>query len=255
MPGRFSWLLLAILGLFVVTTAIAEWRTTHTIERYATLVQVLERAAYAAVLLAAGRAVVQRKLTIAVAWLLALAAIGSGLMSSGRPGSGWALAESVATAAFLGFTFVLVVRHLFRCREVDLDTLAAAICVYLLFALLWLAMYSVVVHFDPSSFSFPPVDRTVPADDPASEEPEQMTLQSTSSAHGLYFSLVTLTTLGYGDITPQSPIARLLAALQAAVGQVYLTVLVARLVGLHLSTRVRDPEPNDDDLLGPGDED
>ena len=51
-----------------------------------------------------------------------------------------------------------------------------------------------------------------------------------------YFSLITITTVGYGDITPQSELARSLANLEAIIGQVYLTVLVARLVGSHIST-------------------
>ena len=49
-----------------------------------------------------------------------------------------------------------------------------------------------------------------------------------------YFSFITLTTLGHGDIVPQSPVARTFATLEAVVGQIYLTVLVARLVGLHI---------------------
>jgi hypothetical protein len=51
----------------------------------------------------------------------------------------------------------------------------------------------------------------------------------------LYFSFVTLTTLGYGDVVPTSPVTRTLASLEAITGQLYLTVLVARLVGLHIA--------------------
>ena len=51
----------------------------------------------------------------------------------------------------------------------------------------------------------------------------------------LYYSLVTLTTLGYGDITPLTPFSRTLASMQAVFGQVYLAVLVARLVGMHIA--------------------
>ena len=50
-----------------------------------------------------------------------------------------------------------------------------------------------------------------------------------------YFSFMTLTTVGYGDIVPRSPAARTLAGLEAVTGQIYLTVLVARLVGLHIA--------------------
>ena len=53
--------------------------------------------------------------------------------------------------------------------------------------------------------------------------------------HLLYFSFVTLTTLGYGDITPLTPVSGNFAILEATVGQLYLTVLVARLVGMHIS--------------------
>jgi voltage-gated potassium channel Kch len=49
-----------------------------------------------------------------------------------------------------------------------------------------------------------------------------------------YFSFITLTTVGYGDIVPHSSATRSLAALEAIVGQIYLTVLIARLVGLHI---------------------
>ncbi len=49
-----------------------------------------------------------------------------------------------------------------------------------------------------------------------------------------YFSFMTLTTVGYGDVLPRSDAARTLAALEAVMGQIYLTVLVARLVGLHI---------------------
>ena len=51
----------------------------------------------------------------------------------------------------------------------------------------------------------------------------------------LYFSLVTLTTLGYGDVTPLTTLARISAALEAVVGQIYVVVLVARLVGINVS--------------------
>ena len=57
----------------------------------------------------------------------------------------------------------------------------------------------------------------------------------------MYFSFVTLTTLGYGDITPVNAIARALAYLEAAIGQVYLTVLIASLVGMHISKTEREP--------------
>jgi voltage-gated potassium channel Kch len=65
------------------------------------------------------------------------------------------------------------------------------------------------------------------------------------SIYPIYFSLVTLTTLGYGDIVPTAAAARMLAAVEAVVGQLYLAVLVARLVGLHIAQARRNSESSD----------
>ena len=59
----------------------------------------------------------------------------------------------------------------------------------------------------------------------------------------IYYSFVTLTTLGYGDIVPTSAIARMFSAIEAVTGQLYLAVLVAQLVGLHISQSTRDGQP------------
>jgi hypothetical protein len=56
----------------------------------------------------------------------------------------------------------------------------------------------------------------------------------------LYFSLISLTTIGFGDVVPVSEIARPLSALEGAFGQLYLTVIVARLVALHITGQKRD---------------
>jgi hypothetical protein len=68
----------------------------------------------------------------------------------------------------------------------------------------------------------------------------------------LYFSFATLTTLGYGDIVPTSPISRMLASIEAITGQLYLAVLVARLVGMHIvdstgQEPIRDREPGNEE--------
>ncbi len=77
---------------------------------------------------------------------------------------------------------------------------------------------------DPNAFTIPAATASYLGDN----------LAGLSSA--MYFSFVTLTTLGYGDITPINNFARSLAFLEAAMGQIYLTVLIASLVGVHIST-------------------
>ena len=101
---------------------------------------------------------------------------------------------------------------------VDADRLMGSLCVYMLLGMLWAVYYALVEMIDPGAFHY-----AVPTAD----------IQPAS--HFLYYSFVTLTTLGYGDVVPVSPLVRTPAYLEAVVGQVYLTVLVASLVGRHVS--------------------
>ena len=119
----------------------------------------------------------------------------------------------------IGFTVVVVLRFLVRVVRVDIDTIYASICVYLLMSVAWALWFSLLHVLEPASFSFA----------------ESHPFGQNSLPAELYFSLVTLTTLGYGDITPLTTAARMSAALEAVVGQIYVVVLVARLVGLNVS--------------------
>jgi hypothetical protein len=128
--------------------------------------------------------------------------------------------------AFLGYAIVVMLRFIFTSRQVTFNTVCASLCIYLLLGLVWALGYSVVHRLDPAAFY---------TSVPASDGFLQLRVGKGQSSGVLYFSFVTLTTLGYGDIVPTSPIARTLASLEAITGQLYLTVLVARLVGLHIS--------------------
>ena len=108
---------------------------------------------------------------------------------------------------------------------VTLDTIFASLCAYLLMGVIWAELYVIVLHLDPEALSLP--DHISSA--------TQMSVGSKGSTAIVYYSFVTLTTLGYGDMTPKSPMFMMLSVLEAAVGQIYMTVLVARLVGLHIA--------------------
>ena len=110
---------------------------------------------------------------------------------------------------------VLVLARVIRAGRVGADSLCGAIAVYLLIAVVWAVSYGVIETLVPGSFELT---------DPALTTPWNQLL---------YFSLVTLTTLGYGDITPVSAIAQVWSALEAMAGTLYLTVLIARLVSLY----------------------
>jgi hypothetical protein len=110
-------------------------------------------------------------------------------------------------------------RSIFQEQDVTKDTIAGAAAVYMLFALMWSFLYGVLDLIEPGSFAVS----------------ESQTLGERNIF--LYYSFVTLTTLGYGDIIPVSYIAASLAVLEAVFGQLYLVVLVAWLVGMYVSKK------------------
>jgi hypothetical protein len=121
---------------------------------------------------------------------------------------------------FFTFTACLLLADVLRKGAVTADKIYGALCVYLMIGLTWGFMFLTLEGVQPGSFQFGQARSSGIEKDPA-------TL--------VYFSFVTLSTVGYGDITPLSPPARSLAFLEAIIGQIYLAVLVARLVGLHIA--------------------
>ena len=115
----------------------------------------------------------------------------------------------------LAYIAIIILSYLFRANEVTVDIILGAICVYFLIGLMWASAYSILAALQPGSFQI-------------SEGP------GGGMSHFSYFSFVTLTTLGYGDVTPVSSAARSLSILEAVMGQLYLAVLIARLVGMHI---------------------
>lgn len=140
---------------------------------------------------------------------------------------------TVSATLYLLFLASLIAQRIFRARVVTLGTISAALCLYLVVANAWGAVYDLVeVLEDVQSFAG---------------------IQPAGEVHGLlarqqremdldYFSMVTITTLGYGDITPASGLTRGLASLEAFFGQMFLAVLVARLVSLYsMQSANREP--------------
>ena len=115
---------------------------------------------------------------------------------------------------------VIATRHVFGGTKVDSNLIFGAMCVYLLMGLIWAILYGLTFQFLPGSFNgIEGIDGKAPMD----------TL--------LYYSFVTLASLGYGDITPVAPLARTLAYLEVVGGQLYIAIMLAGLVGLFLHDR------------------
>jgi hypothetical protein len=126
------------------------------------------------------------------------------------------------TSVWLCYAILILATHLFQRRDVTLDTILGAVVVYLLVAALFALLFEMMEMRMPGSFSGLP-------DDPHGA-------RNAATSTFSYFSLVCLTTMGYGDVVPLSSLARPIAALEGVLGQMYLAVMIARLVGLNIAT-------------------
>jgi hypothetical protein len=136
----------------------------------------------------------------------------------------------IAGMLLLGVVAVEFLRFILRAPRVTAQVLEAGISTYLVFGLLWTLAYMLIGRLDPAAFTF--------SGDGASH--------SMDSFNALYYSFVTLTTMGYGDIVPVSRAARMLAVSEATTGVMYMSILIARLVGMYSTvTPIRDESERD----------
>ena len=125
--------------------------------------------------------------------------------------------SAAAAAVFFGVLAWLITARVFRSGGINIYRIYGAVAVYLLLGILWGQLYVMAYLLDPSSFYFDP--STQRGEPPISEL--------------IYFSFITLTTLGLGDIVPVGSTTRSMVSLEALVGQLYPAVLLARLVTLY----------------------
>ncbi len=134
------------------------------------------------------------------------------------------VATYVAALIILCAVAALTIRHLLAITRVTADTLAASLCAYGFLVAAWAAAYSLLEILQPGAFIYADI----------AELNREMRFGLGESATALYFSFVTITTLGYGDIVPATDTSRLLAATEAFLGQIYIAILVAKLVGQYV---------------------
>jgi voltage-gated potassium channel len=109
-------------------------------------------------------------------------------------------------------------RQILFSGAIDRNSIIGAICIYLLMGLIWALLYLLVAQFLPGAFIGIAHD-----------------VWHVNFSNAIYFSFVTLTTLGYGDISPVAPVARFLVYMEAIVGVFYMAILVASLIGARVS--------------------
>ena len=136
----------------------------------------------------------------------------------------WGLvpAEFYLTAQMVFMIFVVgrLLRFIMRAARVNSEVLCAGISGYLMLGLIWIVAYMLVSRLVPNAFTF--------SSGPAGQ-------QSMDGFTAFYFSFATLTTVGYGDISPAANVARMLAVTEAVTGMFYVAVLISRLVALYSS--------------------
>jgi hypothetical protein len=170
--------------------------------------------------------ITRRRSDLVIGLVLGLPAIAGGIFNAATPDTPLLnLGPVVLTASFIGFLVWRILGDVLSGSRETSEQICGAICAYLLIGFLFASIYGFVVLVDPGAFNVP----------------EQLTAHIAGGGRSAslltYYSFVTMSTLGYGDIVPVSNAARTLAWIQAVVGQLYLAIVIAALVGAHIGRR------------------
>jgi hypothetical protein len=150
---------------------------------------------------------------------------------SGEIGGGVLFLGHLCEVLFFFGAAGVIVRSLFNAGSLSFDSIFGAVCGYLFVGLGWAVLNSMIESFQPGSFE---VSRSLMTGGQPARPCAQVLI---------YYSFVTLTTVGYGDITPISPATRTFAWMEAVTGQFYLAVIVAALVSMFVAKTMRKDEP------------
>ncbi len=156
----------------------------------------------------------KRALVIAIILVIPAIVTGTDLNLDTQLFAAWL--SHVSAVAFYGFTTTVVLAHVLRQKTITADTIYGALSVYLLLGITWAFAFAAVDDLSPGSFF---IDIAYDTDGVLER------------VDFFYYSFVTLTTLGYGDILPLTAQARMLAALEAVCGVLFTATLIASLMG------------------------
>ena len=217
--GRYGSLLLALVMLMLMQLTV-----DTTVGKY------LLEATFIAVLLTGLRAIETQKGLLGFEVILLLIGVVLSIAGTVTNNTPLFFIGNTCRVVFMIMVALTILIDLFRSRKVSGDTLAGAVCVYLLIAVIWGYFFLLIEVIVPGSFSF-------------TQGHARMQLWiSQEFFQFFYFSLVTITTVGYGDMTPVTTAAQTFATIEAVIGQIYLTILVARLVGMYMLHQQSDNE-------------
>ncbi len=171
-----------------------------------------------------GRLLTQARRRRTLGWVLATAAGAERIAVILVPNRSLNLLGSICWLLFVAFVAMSELRSVLKQREVTGETICMAVSVYLLLGFCWALLYAIIFQRHPESFA----GIVTAGSSPPTE------FQHFFPIFG-YFSLTTLSTIGFGDITPLTLQARYAAVAEGITGQFYMAILVARLVGMQMS--------------------
>jgi len=206
---RFLILVCLILGQLVLVPILSRFVAAHIfLEMFLT-----------AIVISMLYAISHKKGQVIVGMFLAIMMLASLWSQYFYQNKGIAVFGMIAGALFIALVIANLLGFILKAEAVNREIIYAAMLLYLLAALMWAFVYTVIELVDPASFN---IDLSRPQ--------EYLSVFQ-------YYSFVTITTLGYGDITPGTEVAKAFSALEAVVGQLYLVVAVAWLVGMYVSKK------------------
>ncbi len=137
------------------------------------------------------------------------------------------VATHLLAVGFFAFALYGILRGIFA-KQASGDAIFGAVCGYILLGIIWTLLYSAIETASPGSFAMP--------------APRQPNVAAARPDRGVlgYYSFITLATVGYGDVTPTTPLARTLAWMEAITAQFYLAILVAGLVGFKVAQALKE---------------
>jgi len=182
----------------------------------------LEAVLMTGVMVSAVLAVGGRRRTLLVALLFFLPAFATRWLHHFSPSVVTSLLYPIAALAFFIFVIAHLIVFVLRAPVVNANVLCAGLSGYLLLGLLWVPAYVMVGQLNPGAFKFSPGPDAGAA---------------MNGFNAFYFSFVTLCTVGYGDVTPVSKGARMLAVLEAVAGLFYVAVFISRLVAVYSASK------------------
>jgi voltage-gated potassium channel Kch len=209
--GHFSILLITLLAMFFILPLVpAEIR----------IIDRLMNAFWILVLISCMRAAVDSRRFRVFVILLGVLNVVFSVIDAIDPLTNMGLVVVELSIRLLYYTliFFIIMRRVLDSTPVTTDKIFGAVSAYLLIGVIWAILFALFQFVNPGSFSIP----------------EHMVSEKAWGIWSIYFSFVSLTTIGYGDITPLTPAAQIYAFLEAVCGQIFLTVLIARLVALHI---------------------